>query len=229
MRGRDRVGAVIAAAGASTRMGEVDKIFFAPSVGRPLIAEVIEAFQNSPSIDEIVIVLRKGKLNKGKELVKDCGFSKVKAICQGGKRRQDSVRKGLMRLAPCQWVVVHDGARPLVSVELIEAGLDAAQETGAAIAAVPVTNTIKAAHSEFVAKTLKRAMLQSAQTPQVFRFDLLWQAHEKVKEKVTDDAQMVEKLGHKVKFYSGSYQNIKITTPIELKFVEFILNNRKSC
>ena len=141
-REKQKSGAVIVAAGSSERMGGTDKMF-AILDGKPVLARVIEVFQACGRIDDIVIVLNQQNLAEAKKLVAEEGWSKVKAMCEGGRRRQDSVLNGLNCLGGCDWVVIHDGARPLVTVEIIENGLDAAEETGAAIAAVPVTDTIK--------------------------------------------------------------------------------------
>jgi 2-C-methyl-D-erythritol 4-phosphate cytidylyltransferase len=228
MRGRDKVGAIIVAAGQSSRMGGVDKIF-APLCGKPLLAQLVEVFQNCPSVDEVVIVLGKGNLERGQRLVAERGWSKVIAVCQGGLRRQDSVREGMKRLSDCQWAVIHDGARPLISTNIIETGLDEAQSSGVAIAAVPVKDTIKLVSEDgFVQQTPNRQDLWAVQTPQVFRFDLLAKAHRQAAGEVTDDAMLVEQLGYKVKVYMGSYENIKVTTPEDLALAESILRKRKT-
>lgn len=228
MRGRDKVGAIIVAAGQSSRMGGVDKIF-APLCGKPLLAQLVEVFQDCPSVDEVVIVLGKGNLERGQRLVAERGWSKVIAVCQGGLRRQDSVREGMKRLSDCQWAVIHDGARPLISTNIIETGLDEAQSNGVAIAAVPVKDTIKLVSEDgFVQQTPNRQDLWAVQTPQVFRFDLLAKAHRQAAGEVTDDAMLVEQLGYKVKVYMGSYENIKVTTPEDLALAESILRKRKT-
>jgi 2-C-methyl-D-erythritol 4-phosphate cytidylyltransferase len=186
-------------------------------------------FQDCPAIDEIAIALGKWNLERGRRLVAEYGFSKVVAVCHGGQRRQDSVKCGLKHLGGCQWVVVHDGSRPLVSTDLIERGLNEAQESGAAIAAAPVRDTIKVVSpAHLVEATPQRHTLWAAQTPQVFRFSVLAQAHEQVGEDVTDDATMVERMGHRVKVYMGSHENIKVTTPEDLALAEVILRNRKA-
>ena len=218
-----RVGAIIVAAGESKRMSGVDKVF-AELGGKPLLARVLDAVQECDAVDKIVIVLGRENLKRGRELIKGRRWAKVVTVCQGGKRRQDSVKEGLKQLTDCQWVVIHDGARPLFSCEMIERGLAEAQETGAAVAAVPVKDTIKIATPDgFVRDTPQRGTLWAAQTPQVFRFDLISQAHERITEDVSDDATMIERLGYKVKIYMGSYENIKVTTPEDLALAEIIL------
>ena len=215
-----KVCAVIVSAGTSSRMGGVDKIF-ADVAGQPIIARVLDVFQGCSLIDGIVVVLSKSNLERGQHLVRESGWSKVIDVCAGGARRQDSVREGLSRLKGCSWVLVHDGARPCVTPDLIERGLAAAQKTGAAIAAVPVVDTIKVVSGDcFVKETPRRETLWAVQTPQVFRYDLLVEAHRHFKVDVTDDSMLVEQMGHKVKVFAGSYHNIKVTTPDDMCIVE---------
>ncbi len=223
----ERVGAVVVAAGSSRRMEGVDKVF-APLAGKALLAHVLRVFQDCPLVDEVVVVVGAAGLERGRELVKTEGFSKVVALCLGGERRQDSVAQGLRQLGDCRWVVIHDGARPCVTADLIERGLDEAGQTGAAVAAVPVKETLKVVDEELVIRdTPKRGNLWLAQTPQVFRFDIMIQAHQRVKDEVTDDAAMAEALGHRVRVYMGSYGNVKVTTPEDLALAEIILRERR--
>lgn len=220
------VGAVIVAAGSSLRMGGGDKLF-APLCGELLLARVLGVFDGCRAIDQIAVVVREEKVTETQELVVERGWSKVGEVCIGGARRQDSVRAGLERLKGCEWVVVHDGARPLVTGDLIESGLQAAADTGAAVAAVPVTDTIKVAGPDLVVRyTPARDSLWAVQTPQVFRYDILKKAYRKVKDEVTDDATVVEQLGHRVVLYRGSYDNIKITNPDDLVLAEVLLQKR---
>ena len=217
------VGAVIVAAGGSTRMAGADKLF-ADLGGRPLLARALQSFQDSPLVHRIVLVLSAANLERGRALATEWGVDKLTAVCEGGPRRQDSVRLGLEALGPCDWVLVHDGARPLVSAELIERGLAAARETGAAVPAVPVADTVKlAAPDGTVERTLDRSRLWAAQTPQVFRYDLLLRAHREVAAEVTDDAAMLEALGLPVRLFEGSATNIKVTTPEDLRLAEALL------
>jgi len=168
-------------------------------------------------------VVSQGSLEKCRQLVAEQGWSKVTDVCVGGKRRQDSVAAGLKRLDNCQWVVIHDGARPLVTEDLIRRGLAEAGETGAAATAVPVKDTIKVAGDDrLVRDTPPRETLWAVQTPQVFRLDIITEAYSKVTAEVTDDASLVEKLGYKVKLYRGNYDNIKITTPDDLAVAEVL-------
>jgi len=222
MTNQQKVGAIIVAAGSSQRMGGVDKVF-ALLGGKPVLSRVIDAFQGCNSINQIVVVVSRENLENCRQLIAEPGWSKVVEVCAGGRRRQDSVAAGLSRLSQCQWVVIHDGARPLVTADLIERGLEAARETGAAVAAIPVTDTIKAAGDDrLVQQTLPRRNLWAVQTPQVFRFDIIAEAYEKAKGEVTDDATLVEQLGYQVKLYMGSYDNIKVTTLDDLALAEVL-------
>jgi len=208
-------------------MGGTDKVL-APLGGKPLLARAVRPFQDSPAIDQIVIVLSQENIEMGKWLAEGEGWSKVSDVCLGGKRRQDSVLAGLERLKDCQWVIVHDGVRPLVTAELIERGLAEAKETGAAIAAVPAGDTIKVAgEDKIVHQTPPRQNLWAAQTPQVFRYSILAEAHQRAQEDATDDASLVERLGYKVKLYMGRYDNIKITTPDDLILAEVLWGKRE--
>lgn len=217
------VGAVIVAAGRGSRMAGVDKLL-APLAGRPLLAHTLAAFQSCPSVERVALVMARGRLEEGRDLVRAHGFDKVAAVCEGGERRQDSVRAGLEALGPCGWVVVHDGARPLVTPRLIEDGLAAAHETGAALCAVPLSDTLKqVTASGEVERTVEREGLWLAQTPQVFRCDLLLDAHRRAKGEATDDAALVEAMGGRVRVYMGSPRNIKVTTPEDLALAEALL------
>jgi 2-C-methyl-D-erythritol 4-phosphate cytidylyltransferase len=208
-------------------MGGVDKIF-ASLWGKPLLAHSVDVFQQCPAIDEVVIVLNQDKLEAGQRLVREYNWSKVIEVCPGGVRRQDSVREGLKRLSGCQWVVIHDGARPCLGIDLIERGLELARDSGAAIAAIPVKDTIKVVSPDaFVEETPLRHSLWTVQTPQVFRFDIIDEAHRKAQGEVTDDATLVEQLGYRVKVYPGSDTNIKVTTPEDLALAEAILKSRE--
>jgi len=219
---QQKVGAIIVAAGESQRMGGVDKVL-ALLGGKPVLARVINIFQMCNLIDQIVVVVSKQSLGRCQQLVAESGWSKITEVCPGGRRRQDSVVAGLNRLSGCDWVVIHDGARPLVTVDLIDRGLEAARETGAAVAAVPVTDTIKVAGNDrIVHQTPPRQNLWAVQTPQVFHFDIIAEAYCRAKGEVTDDASLVEQLGYRVKLYMGAYDNIKVTTPDDLALAEVL-------
>jgi 2-C-methyl-D-erythritol 4-phosphate cytidylyltransferase len=224
---KQKAAAIIVAAGEGKRMRGIDKVF-APLLGEPVLVRATRPFQECESIGQIVVVVSGENENHCRRLIAGKEWSKVTDVCLGGKRRQDSVAAGLEMLRNHDWVVVHDGARPLVTVDLIERGLKAAIETGAAVAAVDVTDTIKVADkNDIVSQTLPRQNLRAIQTPQVFRLDLLQLAHRQHYTDVTDDAAMLEKMGHKVKLFTGSYDNIKITTPEDLNIAEVLLRNRE--
>jgi 2-C-methyl-D-erythritol 4-phosphate cytidylyltransferase len=222
-----KVSAIIVAAGGSERMGGVDKMF-APINGRPALARVLDTFQRCKKIDTIIVVVNTKNIEACRKMAAVEGWSKVKDIVPGGKRRQDSVAEGLKCVKDAEWVVIHDGARPLVTIEIIERGLAAAKETGAAVAAVPVTDTIKEVQDgEIVSKTLPRQNLRTVQTPQVFRRDIIVKAYQHAAGDVTDDAALVEQAGYRVKLYLGSYANIKITTPDDLAVAEALVKKHE--
>jgi 2-C-methyl-D-erythritol 4-phosphate cytidylyltransferase len=225
MISQPKVGAIIAAAGESRRMNGIDKVF-APLGGRPALSYVLDVFEQCQSISQIVVVVSKKKVERCRQLIAENRYSKLFEVCAGGKRRQDSVMAGLKRLKNCDWVVIHDGARPLVTRELIEGGLEVAKDTGAAAAAVPVTDTIKVADDDrIVHQTPPRQNLWAVQTPQVFGYNLIFKAYQQSKGEVTDDSSLVEVLGNKVKLYMGSYDNIKITNSNDLVIAEALLKH----
>lgn len=226
--GSSSVGVVIVAAGLSQRMVTGDKVF-EPLLGRPLIAHTISVFEECPEVKEIVLVLGEHNLGKGQSLASQEGWKKLKHVCLGGQRRQDSVKAGLQHLSPCQWIVVHDGARPCVTQELIKRGLESVLETGAAIPTIPVTDTVKKVdHYGTIQETLLREDLRAVQTPQVFRYDIIREAYQHDLDGATDDASLVERLGHPVRVFTGSVDNIKITTQVDLHLAEVILKRRGS-
>jgi 2-C-methyl-D-erythritol 4-phosphate cytidylyltransferase len=221
-----KVGAVIVAAGESRRMGGIDKMW-AELAGKPVIAHTINVFQSCDFVDQIVTVFHRTKLEDGQKLIAQTCSGKPVQTCPGGERRQDSVASGLSQFHACDWIIIHDGARPLVTVETIEKGLKAAAETGAAIAAMPVKDTIKnVSEGMFVSQTLSRKELWGVQTPQVFRYDIITEAYRRIHDDVTDDAMMVERMGIAVKVFQGSYDNIKITTPEDVAIAECLLSYR---
>jgi 2-C-methyl-D-erythritol 4-phosphate cytidylyltransferase len=206
-------------------MAGVDKLFTEVS-GRPLLAHTIAAFEGCPAVHAVVLVLSEANLERGRELVKREGFAKVTSVVIGGGRRQDSVRCGLEALGRCDLVAVHDGARPLVTPELIERGVEAARETGAAVPGVPLADTVKEAGTDgVVVRTLDRSRLWAIQTPQVFRHDPLLRAHREVTWDVTDDAAMVEALGVPVLVFEGERRNLKVTTVEDIDYVNAVMSN----
>jgi 2-C-methyl-D-erythritol 4-phosphate cytidylyltransferase len=223
---RERVAAVIVAAGSSQRMQGINKTW-AMLGAKPLLAHSICVFEESGLIDNLVVVLAKDALLEGKRLYEEEGWRTICALCPGGARRRDSVLAGLEALAPPpDYVLIHDGARPFITPSLIERGLAAARQHGAATAAVPVKDTIKRAGPDgLVLETLDRAALWSIQTPQVFAYDLILSAHRSSDPAwdATDDAALVERAGHPVALFMGAYENIKITTPNDLLLAEMQL------
>jgi len=208
-------------------MNGIDKVL-APLAGRPVLSYVLAAFDGCNSIDHIVLVVNEKSLEPCQQLIANEKISTPIDVCVGGKRRQDSVAAGLKQLKDCDWVVIHDGARPLVTKSLIEEGLKAAQETGAAVAAVPVTDTIKVADDDrIVRQTPPRQNLWAVQTPQVFRIEIISKAYQKAEGEVSDDATLVEQAGFQVKLYTGSYDNIKITTTNDLLIAEALSKSGK--
>ena len=228
---QDTSAVVIVAAGASRRMGR-DKLWI-PLEGRITLARTIDAFQQSPSIDRIVVVTSAERRSEVHALCSQESWDKVQAVVTGGARRQDSVCQGIDALAalphPPRWVMIHDGARPFVTQAIIEAGLQAVQEYQAAIAAVPVKDTIKQVRNNIIQDTPDRSSLWAVQTPQVFSFKLIHQAHHSVQaqQDATDDAILLERLGHHVAIFPGSYTNIKITTQEDLLFATAFLKGQE--
>jgi len=215
------IGVIIVAAGKAERMGATDKIF-ALLGGKPVLAWPVDICQQDDLVEQIVITLNNNNLKQGQKLKEERAWSKV-AVCLGGARRQDSVEEVLHKLKYCDWVIIHDGARPFLTLDLIRNGLEAAKETGAAVAAVPVKDTIKFADDQgLITETPQRNKLWLVQTPQVFSFDVINEAYRKLTAEVTDDAAAVEQLGYKVKLYPGDYNNIKVTTPEDLALAEII-------
>lgn len=219
-----RCGAVIVAAGSASRMGGIDKVM-APLGGTPMVARTAAAFQNCDAISEIVIVTRPDLIRPISVLC--AGMDKVRAVVAGGSSRQESVWLGLNALSEdIQLAAIHDGARPLVSNLVIDRTVRAANSYGAAAPAVPLKDTIKVVKGGLVEKTPDRATLQAVQTPQVFDFDLLRGALKQAEEEkaaVTDDCSAVERLGMKVKIVEGDERNLKVTTPMDLKIAEMLL------
>ncbi len=222
------VGAVIVAAGESRRMQGIDKIFH-PLDGIPIVWHSILALQSHSSVVDVVLVISKSNFERAEELIDTQGYQGSVTVCEGGERRQDSVLQGLNTLKECELVAVHDGARPFISGELVDRGIATALQSGAAIAAVPVKDTIKASDCDGrVTRTIPRDRLWAIQTPQVFRTYLLEEAHRRVTQTVTDDASMVEAIGHPVQVFLGSYYNIKVTTPEDLTIANAIID-RMNC
>ena len=217
-------GAVIVAAGSASRMGGIDKVM-AQLKGEPMIVHTVRAFQDCDAIAEIVIVTREDLVLPISELCR--GFGKVQAVVVGGKSRQESVALGMNALSDkCELAAIQDGARPLVTWQLIDRVVRAAHAYHAAIPVIPVKDTIKVCNSALVVSTPDRSTLRAVQTPQVFDFDLLRGALKQAEidgAEVTDDCSAVERLGMTVKIVEGDERNLKVTTPIDLKFAEMLM------
>ncbi len=197
-------------------------------LGQPLLTYSLAAFEAAPSIESVVLVLRSSSIESGKALVEAHGFRKVRSIQAGGERRQDSVRNGVECLDDQEWVVAHDGARPCIEPDLIERGIDEAIRWGSAVAAVPVTDTIKVRGCDGqVEASLDRDKLWAAQTPQVFPLRRLRDAFNRVAAAVTDEAALMEQAGYPAHLYFGSYSNIKVTTREDAAIVEALLKQRQ--
>ena len=224
----DYCGAVIVAAGNASRMGGIDKVM-APLDGEPMICRTVRAFQNCDAIREIVVVTRQDLIVPIMDLCRD--QSKVKAVVVGGSTRQESVSMGLNALSDkVKLVAIQDGARPLVSWEVIDRTVRAAHSYGAAAPAVAVKDTVKVVQGGIVKDTPDRSTLRAVQTPQVFDLDLLKGALKKAKEdgaEVTDDCSAVERLGMSVRIVEGDERNIKVTTPMDLKIAQMLLEEMK--
>lgn len=217
----NKMAALIVAAGASHRMKGINKLF-APLGDKPLLAWCVETCQRCSLIGQIVLVLNRKDLARGRELGERRCWPKV-TICPGGPRRQDSVREGLKQLADCDLVMIHDGARPFLTLALIENGFLLAGRTGAAVAAVPVKDTIKLVGDDrLIGTTLQRDRLWAAQTPQIFSLDVITRAYESLAAEVTDDGAAVELLGSEVHLYMGDHNNIKVTCPADLSLARII-------
>ncbi|MDE2824158.1 MAG: 2-C-methyl-D-erythritol 4-phosphate cytidylyltransferase [Chloroflexota bacterium] len=226
MSQQTKIVAILLAAGGSTRMNGVDKIVV-PLHGRPLLEYSLERLAKSESIDSIVIVTGHSNAKAVQDIAMQTPTDKITTVCTGGMRRQDSVRAGLEHVRDATHILVHDGARPLIDAPLIARAVQTMSDHRAAIAAVPVKDTIKMAGDNMtVLETVPRNSLWSVQTPQIFEADLLRAAHCSIHADVTDDASMVEMLGHEVKLFMGSYENLKVTTPEDIVMVEAILRSR---
>ena len=227
----EKLAAVIVAAGSSRRMQGHDKLWISLA-GRITLARTVDVFQASPVIDSIVLVTNDEHLADTRALCKQEQWDKVAAIVAGGTHRQDSVRCGLDALAEinpsCRWVMIHDGARPFVTSTILEEGLRTAQQHQACIPIAPVKDTIKQVLDGKVTATPDRSQLWTVQTPQVFAFSLIHQAHHlpSAQDNATDDATLLERMGHTVSVFQGSHTNIKITTPEDLIFAEALLKGK---
>jgi 2-C-methyl-D-erythritol 4-phosphate cytidylyltransferase len=224
------VSAIIVAAGRGTRMGpSIDKLFL-EVIGRPVVAHTWERFDRAKDIGHLVIVVRDGMQGAFEDLAKQYAFKKPFQLVAGGAERQDSVWNGLAALPRgTEIVAIQDGARPCSSAALIAAAIAAARDAGAAVAAQPVTDTIKeSADGRTVSRTLERGKLWAVQTPQVFRVEVIRKALAAVREKglqVTDDTAACELIGQPVRLVPNAAPNPKVTVPSDLAYIELLLKH----
>ena len=227
-----KVGAIIAAAGFGRRMkADRPKQLLALN-GIPIIIHTIRKFDISRVIDYIIVTAPRESVIEVSELVKSAEFQKPVIVVQGGERRQDSVASGLNHLQPgTDIVAVHDGVRPFVSTDDIENAVRQAERTGAAVLAVPIVDTVKQVEKDVIESTLTREHLVLAQTPQVFRTEILKQAFDRATKDEyygTDESSLVERLGHPVAIVRGSERNIKITRPSDLSLARAFLEEERA-
>jgi len=225
--------AIILAGGSGTRMGSATTKQMLILSGMPIVVRSILAFEACELIDEIIIVAKEDEMLSYKQFADDYGFKKVKAVVKGGATRQDSVFAGLRKLSPkCNYIAIHDGARPLVTNENIVKTVEAAYKYHCACAACPAKDTVKIATAlNYIESTPDRARVWNALTPQVFRAEIYRAAAYTAKKDNflgTDDCSLVEPLGFKIKLVDCGYENIKITTPEDLLTAERILEKRKT-
>jgi len=222
---------LVVAAGQGLRMGTTTPKVLLPLGGRPLLAHTLLAFEQADSIDQVVLVAAEDQLAlMAAEVVDAHRLGKVRRVIPGGARRQDSVRLGLEAVGPqCRLVAIHDGARPLITAELIDRVVDQAARHGAAALAVRPSDTVRRGDEETFQVTLDRDKLWLMQTPQVFSCDLILAAHRRATERRlngTDDVALVEAMGQPVRVVQGLRENIKVTTPEDLLYVEAVLSMR---
>lgn len=225
------VSAIIVAAGGSVRMGIADSKQFIPLLGRPAIEYTLRAFEKCHFIKEIVVVCREQDKERIRLIADENGFSKVSSLVEGGASRAESVRNGIKAASSkAKYFAIHDGARPLITVEEIERVIEAAFETGAATLGVPVKDTIKIVDGyNKIESTPLRSQLRAVHTPQVFERELYQFALENAGDNMinfTDDCSLIEHMGGEVEVVKDSEENIKLTTPIDVVIAESILRER---
>lgn len=231
-KGRPRCAALVAAAGTSNRMGGIDKIM-EPLDGVPVLARTLMALQAAQSVDEIIVATREESLVEISRLCRTYGVTKCTKVVRGGETRVHSVFLAAMEASPeTKLLAVQDGARPLVTPELIDCVVAAAARCGAAAPAIPVKDTVKVVKDGgAVEATLDRSSLRAVQTPQVFEASVLKAALQSALEEqapITDDCSAVERLGKVVFLVEGDEENLKITTPTDLLLAEAILQGREN-
>ncbi|MBE7024996.1 MAG: 2-C-methyl-D-erythritol 4-phosphate cytidylyltransferase [Ruminococcaceae bacterium] len=223
----ERIVAVVTAAGKGTRMGADKNKLLLEVSGRPVLAWTLEAFEGCPLVDEVLIVANEQDIFSYRDIVVAENFRKVTTIVCGGETRAESVYRGICAAENADIVIIHDGARPLVTPAIIADTVEGSRETGAAIAAVRAVDTIKRVENGIILETPDRETIWQAQTPQVFRRSLILEAMENCVGTITDDASAAEKMGERVRVIDTGYENIKITTPFDLILLEAVLEARK--
>lgn len=234
--GTERCTAIVLAAGQGRRMNSKIQKQFLMLGDYPVLYYSLRCFQDSPLIHEIILVTGAEDISYCREkIVEKYQFDKVSSVVAGGKERYDSVYEGLLACGDCGYVFIHDGARPFVTEDILERGLAGVKESGACVIGMPSKDTVKLADAgDFVRETPERRLVWNIQTPQIFRYDLIRRAHEKLGCKgmvgITDDAMVVERAeGTKVKLVEGSYKNIKITTQEDLDIARAFLSRAGKC
>jgi len=227
------VTAIVPAAGEGSRFGRAVRKQFVALDGLPILSHTLRALAASKVLAAAIVVVPPGEESFGREALSLARIDLETEVIPGGRERQDSVYNGLLRASPdTDLVLIHDGVRPFVSPGVVLATVEAAKECGAAVAAVPVTDTIKRVDADgVVIETPAREQLWAAQTPQVFRYSLLMQAHQSVRKRgilATDDAALLEHLGVRVKVVRGSYENLKITSEDDLPLAGLILRRQRA-
>lgn len=218
--------AIIVAAGSGNRFNSKTPKQFAEILGKPIIIHTLEKFEACEAVSQIVLVLPSGEISAFESLIEKFELTKIKIIVAGGASRAESVLNGLNAADPeADIVAVHDGVRPLVSIDEITATIEKAQETGAACLVAVVTDTIKEVAEGKIIKTLDRTKLRRAMTPQAFRYSILREALDQgiLDDDVTDECMLVENLGHQIAYVEGSSRNIKITRPEDRTMAEALL------
>lgn len=224
--------AIVLAAGQGKRMNSKVQKQFLELGGKPLLYYSLKCFQDSGMIRDIILVTGAESVPFCKEeIVEKYGLTKVTKVIPGGKERYDSVYEGLLSCENSDFVLIHDGARPFITEEIIRRGIQGVEKTGACVIGMPSKDTVKIADTQgYVAETPERSSVWTIQTPQIFEYNLIREAHEKIRcrdmSAITDDAMVVERAsGAKISLAEGSYKNLKITTPEDLDIAEIFLKN----
>ena len=222
--------AIVLAAGQGKRMHSKIQKQFLEIGGKPVLYYSLRCFQDSPLIDDIILVTGEDALSYCRsEIVDRYGFTKVSRIIRGGKERYDSVYAGLLACEDADYVLIHDGARPFITEEILRRGMEGVKETGACVIGMPSKDTVKLSDAAgFVSETPDRKTVWTIQTPQIFSYNLIKSVHDSIRRKdmsqITDDAMVVEQeSGTRIRLVEGSYMNLKITTPEDLDVAEIFL------